>query len=148
MNEQGIGVVQQQFKVTDDVSPSELARAINRLPHFRAVVWGRYGRRRVYIKRYRFMGEGRGTDRSLETEFTIYVEFKPGSTPVLTVKEADLTTKDPQWECTEVSRALSREGIHLDCKAAPHLSPCHYRFPVAPQALEIHCDCLVGGSSD
>ena len=140
--------MEQLHKVTAAVTPSELARAINEMLHFKAVVWGRYGLRRVYIKQYRFVWEEMATVKSVETEFTIYVEFKPGSTPVLTVKEADMATKDPQWECMQVSWSLSRAGIHVDCKPSPAIAPSHHRFSGAPPGLMNRCNCLAGGSPE
>ena len=140
------------MRVTAATTTSELAREINRHPGFRATVWGRRGLRRVYIRRYRYVWRERDIDESLETEFTVYVEFRPDSIPILTVKEADMVTKSPQWECMMVSSALSRAGIHVESKPTPLSSPYHLVSPDDSQSLTIggmDCRCISGptGSS-
>jgi len=127
------------MRVTAGTTSSELAREINRHPGFRATVWGRHGLRRVYVRRYQYVSRDRGINESVQTTFTIYVEFIPGCSPLLTVKEADMN-KDPQSECMMVSAALSRVGIHVDSKPSPLSVPYHNTIPSYEE--ERPCGCL------
>ena len=133
------------MKVTTTTTTVELAREINRHPGFRATVWGRQGLRRVHIKRFRYNSQHVAIDESFETESTIYVEFKGGAAPLLTVKEADMMTKNPEWECRTVSYALSRIGVHVDCKPSPVVDQRHFVLPHGAQSISTGwtpCDCL------
>ena len=108
-------------------------------------MWGRSGLRRVHIKRFRYSSNVCDTDEYIETQFTVYMEFQQGKKPLLTVKEVDMVTKDPQWECMMVSYALSRIGVHVDSKPSPLSNPRHFMTLDGPSSMPtswMPCDCL------
>ena len=132
------------MKVLAMTTTAEVAREINRHTGLRATVWGGDGCRRVYIRRFRYiLVDGATVDT--ECEFTIYIEFNECKAPLLTVKEADMMTKSPEWECRMVSCALSRIGIHVDCKPSPVAMTRHFMKPNNVQSTPttwIQCNCL------
>ena len=132
------------MRLIETATTAEVAREINRHTGFRATVWGGDGCKRVYIRRFRYISDD-GATHDIECKFTIYIKFNEGKAPLLTVREADMMTKSPDWECRMVSYSLSRIGVHVDCKPSPVAMTRHFMKPNNAQSIPttwIQCSCL------